>query len=113
MINDEAEHWEKLFWHDRAAFHFLTTEEKIYTYVSIAESTIKQNGYLVLGTFSEKGPKYCSGLHIQQYSEVSMSARFEISFERIKCVNEDHATPFHTIQHFLFCSFKRKGEQKK
>ena len=25
------------FWHDRAAFHFLTTEDKIYKYVSIAE----------------------------------------------------------------------------
>ena len=25
------------FWHDRAAFHFLTTEDKIYKYVSIAQ----------------------------------------------------------------------------
>lgn len=30
------------FWHDRAAFHFLTTEEKIYKYVSIAEDAIKK-----------------------------------------------------------------------
>jgi trans-aconitate methyltransferase len=45
------------FWHDRAAFHFLTTEDKIYRYVSIAEEAIKKNGYLILGTFSENGPK--------------------------------------------------------
>lgn len=96
------------FWHDRAAFHFLTTEEKIYHYVSIAENAIKQNGYLILGTFSENGPAKCSGLEIKQYSEASMSARFEIAFDRIKCIQEDHLTPFNTVQNFLFCSFRKK-----
>jgi SAM-dependent methyltransferase len=96
------------FWHDRAAFHFLTSEEKIYKYVSIAEEAIKKNGHLILGTFSENGPKKCSGLDIKQYSEASMSARFEIAFDRIKCIQEDHTTPFNTVQNFLFCSFRRK-----
>ncbi|MFN2440008.1 MAG: trans-aconitate 2-methyltransferase, partial [Chitinophagaceae bacterium] len=96
------------FWHDRAAFHFLTTENKIYKYVSTAEDAIKKDGYLILGTFSENGPKKCSGLEIKQYSEASMSARFEIAFDRIKCITEDHKTPFNTIQNFLFCSFKKK-----
>lgn len=96
------------FWHDRAAFHFLTTEDKIYKYVSIAEDAIKQNGYLILGTFSENGPKKCSGLEIKQYSETSMSARFEIAFDRIKCIEENHLTPFNTVQNFLFCSFRKK-----
>ena len=96
------------FWHDRAAFHFLTTEDKIYKYVSIAEDAIRKGGYLILGTFSENGPKKCSGLEIKQYSETSMSARFEISFDRIKCIQEDHITPFKTRQEFLFCSFKKK-----
>jgi SAM-dependent methyltransferase len=96
------------FWHDRAAFHFLTTEEKIYKYVSIAEDAINAGGYLILGTFSENGPKKCSGLEIRQYSQASMSARFEISFDRIRCVEEDHVTPFNTVQNFLFCSFRKK-----
>jgi SAM-dependent methyltransferase len=95
-------------WHDRAAFHFLTAEEKIQRYVSIAENAIRKGGYLILGTFSEQGPKKCSGLEIKQYSEASMSARFAVSFERVKCVHEDHITPFNTVQNFLFCSFKRK-----
>ena len=97
------------FWHDRAAFHFLTTEDKIYKYVAIAEDAIKKDGYLVLGTFSENGPKKCSGLEIKQYSEASMSARFEIAFNRIKCITENHKTPFNTVQNFLFCSFKKKS----
>ena len=96
------------FWHDRAAFHFLTSEANIYKYVSIAELAIKQNGYLILGTFSEQGPEKCSGLNIKQYSEVSMSTRFEPGFERIKCIHEDHKTPNNIIQRFLFCSFRKK-----
>lgn len=96
------------FWHDRAAFHFLTSDEKVYKYVSIAEQSINSKGYLILGTFSENGPRKCSGLDIQQYNEASMSARFEVNFERIKCITEDHVTPFNTTQNFLFCSFQRK-----
>ena len=96
------------FWHDRAAFHFLTNEEKIYKYVSIADDAIRTDGYLILGTFSETGPTKCSGLDILQYSEASMSARFGIAFDRIKCIQEDHITPFNTVQNFLFCSFKKK-----
>lgn len=96
------------FWHDRAAFHFLTSEEAVNKYVSIAELAIKPEGYLILGTFSENGPTMCSGLEIKQYNETSMSSRFEKSFERIKCIEENHITPFNTIQSFLFCSFKKR-----
>lgn len=96
------------FWHDRAAFHFLTNEENISKYVAIAENAIKKGGYLILGTFSDKGPKKCSGLEIQQYTEASMNARFEVAFNRIKCIRENHITPFNTTQNFLFCSFQKK-----
>jgi len=96
------------FWHDRAAFHFLTSEDAIYKYVTIAEDSIRSKGYLILGTFSENGPQKCSGLEIKQYSEASMSARFEVAFDRIKCIYEDHTTPFNTVQNFLFCSFRKK-----
>ena len=96
------------FWHDRAAFHFLTTEENIYKYISIAENAIKKNGCLILGTFSENGPQKCSGLDIKQYSQASMSARFEVAFNRIKCIEEEHTTPNNITQNFLFCSFKKR-----
>lgn len=96
------------FWHDRAAFHFLTSDDAINKYVAIAEEAISDKGYLVLGTFSENGPEKCSGLQIQQYNETSMSTRFEISFDRMKCIIENHITPFNTVQNFLFCSFHKK-----
>ena len=95
-------------WHDRAAFHFLTTNEVVAKYVSIAENTINQDGYLILGTFSENGPKKCSGLEITKYNETTMNTMFEASFNKIKCITEDHITPFNTTQNFLFCSFQKK-----
>ncbi len=99
------------FWHDRAAFHFLTSEDKIDTYVQLAENSIRKNGYLILGTFSIDGPRKCSGLEIKQYTEASLSDRFEIKFDRIKCIHEEHLTPFNTTQNFVFCSFKRKSNE--
>ena len=62
---------------------------------------------MILGTFSENGPDKCSGLEIKQYNAAGMSLRFEKSFERVKCIEIGHVTPFDTIQNFLFCSFKR------
>ncbi len=94
-------------WHDRAAFHFLTDEEDIEEYIKIMKRSIKSDGYLLIGTFSDNGPKKCSGLEIKQYSEMSMSARFGKDFQKLKCITVDHMTPFDTIQNFLFCSFKR------
>lgn len=95
------------FWHDRAAFHFLTTEVQIFRYLSIVNKAIKKEGYLVLGTFSKSGPFKCSGLEIKQYTEASMSLLFEKDFKRIKCVEETHVTPFNTMQNFVFCSFQK------
>ena len=91
-------------WYDRAAFHFLRTENKIYKYFFIAEDGIKKDGYLILIIFSENGPTKCSGLEIRQYSEASMSAIFEIAFDSIKCAIEDYTTAFNTIflWHYLF-----------
>ena len=93
-------------WHDRAAFHFLITPEKVSKYVEIVEKSVKK--FMILGTFSKNGPTKCSGLEIQQYDEESIIERFENSFEKIKCLTEDHKTPFDTIQNFIFCSFKKR-----
>ncbi len=99
------EHYD--FWHDRAAFHFLTDEQEISSYLETAQQSINPAGVLVLGTFSERGPKKCSGIEIKQYSETSMTTRLKTFFEKIKCITVDHKTPFDTIQNFVFCSFRK------
>lgn len=95
------------FWHDRATFHFLTKEEEVQTYLDISQKAIAPGGKLLIGTFAENGPEKCSGLPVQQYSEEKMTATIRRWFQKIKCIHTDHLTPFNTIQHFLFCSFKK------
>jgi hypothetical protein len=63
---------------------------------------------LTIGTFSENGPTKCSGLDIKQYSEEKLTTELKKGFEKIRCVTEDHITPFQTTQNFMFCSFKRQ-----
>lgn len=94
------------FWHDRAAFHFLTTPEDIKKYEKTASESVR--GFMTIGTFSKNGPLKCSGLEITQYNENDLSDVFQNNFERLHCVTEDHTTPFDTTQNFLFCSFKKR-----
>jgi len=92
-------------WHDRATFHFLTTQKEIEIYLSIAEKAV--NNYLTIGTFSTNGPLKCSGLDIVQYNEETLSKTMGKEFVKIKCLTENHTTPFNTLQNFIFCSFKK------
>ena len=93
-------------WHDRAAFHFLTTKNQIDTYISLTQKFVSRN--LIIGAFSDNGPLKCSGLEITQYSKNKMSEAFNAGFESIKCIRETHQTPFKTTQDFVFCSFKKR-----
>jgi len=95
------------FWHDRAAFHFLTDERDISNYLETAQKNIKPEGVLVIGTFSEQGPQKCSGIEIKQYSETSMNDLLTNFFSKIKCITVDHKTPSGRVQNFVFCSFRK------
>ena len=93
-------------WHDRATFHFLTTAEQIEKYITTARNSV--SGFLAIATFSVNGLAKCSGLEIKQYNEEKLATEFKKGFDKIRCVTEDHKTPFHTTQNFLFCSFKKQ-----
>ena len=89
-----------------ADFHFLTTNEQISKYMEIARKSV--NRFMTIETFSENGPTKCSGLDIKQYTKQTLIYELKNGFEKIRCVTEDHITPFNTTQNFLFCSFKRQ-----
>ena len=95
------------FWHDRASFHFLTEENQIAKYAELVASAVAKNGNLIIGTFSENGPKKCSGLDITQYNEATINAVFKSNFDLFESFQQDHKTPFETLQNFLFCNFRR------
>lgn len=94
-------------WHDRAAFHFLSTENEINKYIDIAYRSLKEEGIAVIGTFSLKGPLKCSGIEVMRYSEQSMADRLHPRFKKIECLSVDHITPAESRQNFTYCRFKK------
>jgi trans-aconitate methyltransferase len=93
-------------WHDRATFHFLTEKNQIQYYKNLTQRAVKS--FLTIGTFSEKGPEKCSGLTIKKYDATALSTELSTHFDKIRCINEDHTTPFGTQQNFTFCSFRKQ-----
>lgn len=94
-------------WHDRALFHFLTSEKDIKKYVELVRKYLKPEYFLIIATFSLKGPKKCSGLDIRQYSEDSMKKLFS-DFEHIKSFEEEHITPWEDSQIFIYNIFRKR-----
>lgn len=92
-------------WHDRATFHFLTNGAQAAQYVDKLRKSV--DGFVTIGTFSTRGPSKCSGLPIKQYEESTLTLELKNGFEKMRCITEDHLTPFKTKQNFLFCSFQR------
>ncbi|MGB8477236.1 MAG: class I SAM-dependent methyltransferase [Acidobacteriaceae bacterium] len=95
-------------WHDRAVFHFLTTEEQRLAYRSALEHAVAPGGTVVIGTFALDGPERCSGLPVRRYSPESLAAELGPAFActAVRCI--DHATPAGKVQHFQFSRFDRK-----
>lgn len=94
-------------WHDRAAFHFLTSPEQVAAYVQLVKKYVRR--FISIGTFSTDGPDKCSGLYVKKYDGPTLTGLFEPEFKTLICRTEDHTTPFNTIQHFLFCTMQRPG----
>ncbi len=101
-INDFNPKKKYALWHDRAVFHFLTSNVEINRYV---ENVKLNSENFIVGTFSTSGPKKCSGLEISQYDKNLLSKLFEESMTIKKVEYINHITPFETTQNFIFCSF--------
>lgn len=95
-------------WHDRAAFHFLTSDEEVEQYIQKLRNSIEPGGFVILGTFSDKGPEKCSGLPIRQYSIGQMQKLFKDGFVCLNSKNIDHQTPSGGVQNFTFCTFQKE-----
>ena len=104
-INDFNPKKKYALWHDRAVFHFLTSNVEINRY---AENVKQNSENFIVGTFSTSGPKKCSGLEISQYDKNLLSKLFEESMTINKVEYINHITPFETTQNFIFCSFSAK-----
>ncbi len=96
-------------WHDRAVFHFLTSEEQRRKYVSQVAQAVKTGGHVIVATFGPQGPEKCSGLATMRYDADSLHYQFGTSFRLIESATELHNTPFGTTQQFLYCYCKMES----
>jgi hypothetical protein len=95
-------------WHDRAVFHFLTSEEDQDVYIAALKRATIVGSAVVLATFAPSGPEKCSGLPVQRYSAATLAARIGSDFELRTEITETHPTPFGTFQDFSYAAFMRR-----
>jgi 2-polyprenyl-3-methyl-5-hydroxy-6-metoxy-1,4-benzoquinol methylase len=90
-------------WHDRAVFHFLTSDQQRAAYVERVVHAVKPSGHVIVGTFGPEGPTKCSGLEVVRYDSESLHDEFGTRFRLVESSKELHETPFGTQQQFLYC----------
>jgi len=95
-------------WHDRAVFHFLTTECDRIAYVRQVARAVRHGGHVIVCTFGPEGPMKCSGLDVVRYSAESLHSEFGGQFQLLESSEELHETPFGTVQQFLYCHCRLK-----
>ncbi len=95
-------------WHDRAVFHFLTDATDRQAYVEQVRRAVRPRGYVLVATFAEDGPEYCSGLPVVRYSAEGLHSEFGTDFQLVRSEHEDHRTPGGAEQSFLYCLCRRE-----
>ncbi len=98
-----------VLWHDRAAFHFLTSPADRARYVATATRAIEAGGHLVLATFTHSGPPTCSGLAVQRWSGHELTELFAHGFTFIESAVRDHVTPWGAVQPFTWVTLQRRA----
>ena len=96
-------------WHDRAVFHFLTTQKQRDAYVRTVFYSVKPGGYVIVATFAEDGPLQCSGLPVMRYRADDLHDEFGDAFTLLKHQKEEHHTPSGAVQQFVYCYCRRDG----
>jgi len=96
-------------WHDRAVFHFLTSEDERHAYVNKVLQAVKLGGLVIVATFAEDGPTKCSGLPVMRYRAEELHAEFGAPFQLLGHERESHHTPGGNEQKFVYCFCRKVG----
>jgi len=94
-------------WHDRAVFHFLTSQEDRDKYCGVLKRTLEPGGHLVIMAFAIGGPEKCSGLEIVQYDDDKLMAELGSGFDLLESGHETHLTPSDKQQKFAYFHFRK------
>jgi len=94
-------------WHDRAVFHFLTSQEDRDAYCRVLGQGLEPGGHLIIATFALDGPLKCSGLEVVRYSPESLQAVLGPEYQLRGSLEEVHDTPSGGTQNFVYSWFQR------
>jgi hypothetical protein len=72
------------------------------TYLQNLKRAIKPGGSVVIATFAEDGPEYCSGLPVRRYSADDLSTLLGEQFTVTSTKREEHHTPALATQSFTW-----------
>ena len=96
-------------WHDRAVFHFLTSEQERHAYKQQLLDSVKPDALVIIATFAEDGPESCSGLPVMRYNADQLHAELGKSFLMLGHEYELHQTPWKKEQRFIYCYYRKLG----
>jgi ubiquinone/menaquinone biosynthesis C-methylase UbiE len=94
-------------WHDRAVFHFLTSDDERKAYVKQVLRALKPGGHVIMATFGINGPAQCSGLPVMRYAPEELHSEFGETFTLLAHEEQVHHTPFGTDQQFIYCMCRK------
>lgn len=89
-------------WHDRAVFHFLVDNDDRDAYLDALKVGVAPGGALIVATFAEEGPEYCSGLPVARYAAEDLASLLGENFEVVETRKEVHTTPAGASQPFTW-----------
>jgi len=90
-------------WHDRAVFHFLTSEADRCVYLTTLRAALRPGGAAIVATFDADGPDQCSGLPVCRYSSAELEGVLSnAGFTVVTACREEHTTPRGAIQPFTW-----------
>jgi SAM-dependent methyltransferase len=96
-------------WHDRAVFHFLTTDAARRRYLQALHDATAAGAITVFGSFAPDGPQQCSGLPVARYSPHELAGQLGSDWTLTAQDREEHVTPAGTTQLFTWAAFQRKS----
>ena len=96
-------------WHDRAAYHFLTTDEDRQRYLHTLDAATVPGAIAVFGCFAPDGPQHCSGLPVARYSPAQLARQIGARWLLISQDREEHITPAGIIQPFTWIALRRQS----
>ena len=94
-------------WHDRAVFHFLVEPSERDAYVSLARRSVSPGGVVIVSTFADDGPEFCSGLATARFDAERLAALFGSGFRLQHAEREEHVTPAGVVQPFTWVVLRR------